>query len=694
VDGRYFCDKGNACVDNGNNNVLELHDEGGKRCVIRRGFQASYYEATYKFTWSTSNKPGWVVRWRDPGNWLAIALNPPSGMGGPQLVLRRRKDDGTVTTLAGGSGSGNLTAGNTYEAKVVVDEDPNNPGTQRLRFYVDDEGNGFGDDSAVLTDTTYIDQDWSVGMVGLYGGSSSGDAQEFDDVQVWIDNTGGQTMDDQQIDDDFDSNVLALAYDHNGNLTDDGIHKYVYDAWDRLVEVTRRVDDEDTVAEYEYDGLDRRIEKVVSNSGEGVVPGSDDDGTGIQAGDRHERYYYAGWRMLETRDDSDRTLGQWVWGTQYIDELVCYDRNMDADSDCLEADDERYYYHQDANWRVVMLTDEFGGVVERYDYTAYGEPQIFAGVSSNSEYGDSLLVSSVGNPFMHQGLFLDPETRTYQNRFRQYDPTLGRFLQRDPLGYWDGMNLYEYLGNNPLAWLDPLGLCQEDFGEDLEDLLWALLHAHPELLALLEAMPPEAWDSFEDLLAAFLDWLASRPQENVESSIAGNTAGWPPQPYVYVVVMGQPGNSALNYAVARAGDEGATLIYGAEEDKLRQLVESPNTGKLVIVAHGSPLFNAPWGGKKKGKFGPGWATRWWDDDHANISYHDVHGKVNGIAPVQVRHWSKGPNLQSVVIYSCYQGTPKRLNAWQQAFGSGVHVEANPGPARPRVSLIPYWLFGP
>ena len=96
VDGRWFCDKGNARVDNGNDNVLELHDEGGKRCVIRRGFQGSYYQATFKFKWDTSTGPGWVVRWRDPGNWLAIALIPPSGMGGPQPALCRRKDDGTV----------------------------------------------------------------------------------------------------------------------------------------------------------------------------------------------------------------------------------------------------------------------------------------------------------------------------------------------------------------------------------------------------------------------------------------------------------------------------------------------------------------------------------------------------------------------------------------------------------------------
>ena len=44
------------------------------------------------------------------------------------------------------------------------------------------------------------------------------------------------------------------TYDNAGNLTDDGVYKYVYDAWNRLVEVTRRPDDTTTIAAYEYDG--------------------------------------------------------------------------------------------------------------------------------------------------------------------------------------------------------------------------------------------------------------------------------------------------------------------------------------------------------------------------------------------------------------------------------------------------------
>lgn len=39
-----------------------------------------------------------------------------------------------------------------------------------------------------------------------------------------------------------------------------------------------------------------------------------------------------------------------------------------------------------------------------------------------------------------------------------YHPTLGTFIERDPIGYGDGMNLYEYVGSNPVNFVDPMGL--------------------------------------------------------------------------------------------------------------------------------------------------------------------------------------------------------------------------------------------
>ncbi len=66
--------------------------------------------------------------------------------------------------------------------------------------------------------------------------------------------------------------------------------------------------------------------------------------------------------------------------------------------------------------------------------------------------------SSYGNPFAWTGQRYDPAVRLYHVWARSYSPALGRWLQRDPLGYVDGVGLYEYVGAQATEMVDPLGL--------------------------------------------------------------------------------------------------------------------------------------------------------------------------------------------------------------------------------------------
>ncbi|HEJ7999666.1 TPA: RHS repeat-associated core domain-containing protein [Serratia liquefaciens] len=65
----------------------------------------------------------------------------------------------------------------------------------------------------------------------------------------------------------------------------------------------------------------------------------------------------------------------------------------------------------------------------------------------------------VTNPIRFQGQYHDHETGLHYNRYRYYDPEVGRFVGKDPIGYAGGLNVYQY-APNPTAWIDPLGLAR------------------------------------------------------------------------------------------------------------------------------------------------------------------------------------------------------------------------------------------
>lgn len=63
----------------------------------------------------------------------------------------------------------------------------------------------------------------------------------------------------------------------------------------------------------------------------------------------------------------------------------------------------------------------------------------------------------IEQPFRFQGQQFDEETGLHYNRFRYYDPVVGRFVSQDPIGLLGGSNLFQY-APNPADWIDPLGL--------------------------------------------------------------------------------------------------------------------------------------------------------------------------------------------------------------------------------------------
>jgi len=103
-----------------------------------------------------------------------------------------------------------------------------------------------------------------------------------------------------------------------------------------------------------------------------------------------------------------------------------------------------YFFHTNHEGTPERISDATGNVVWSARYEAFGRAHIE--------------VSAIDNPLRFAGQYFDAETGLHYNRFRYYDPRLGRYWSVDPAGLIGGHNLYTYVGNNPINRVDPLGL--------------------------------------------------------------------------------------------------------------------------------------------------------------------------------------------------------------------------------------------
>ena len=223
------------------------------------------------------------------------------------------------------------------------------------------------------------------------------------------------------------SGATTPVYDANGNMTTDerGYH-FKYDAWNRLVEVKDASNA--TVATYKVDALGHRIQRT-------------------ESGTTTDSYFNSGWQVIEERVSGTATV-QYVWSLASVDKLIERDRDTDNNGTL----DERVYVLQGYNNNVVALVNTSGAVVERYAYDPYGQ------VSFLSASWGTLSGSAYSMFYLFQGGQWDSATGLYDFRNRDLSPTLGRWLEQDPLGFGGGdINIYRFSGDGPTDRVDPSG---------------------------------------------------------------------------------------------------------------------------------------------------------------------------------------------------------------------------------------------
>jgi len=200
--------------------------------------------------------------------------------------------------------------------------------------------------------------------------------------------------------------------------------------------------DNSPVATYKCDAAGSRVEKAVN-------------------GGATERYVLSRAEQTSNGIDCWHVIAVFVGSNNWKQNFVCRDEIdgvvaleqkdvLDFDTDGNTTETTRNFCHANALGSVMAISDMTQATAASYRCDPYGKVTITPG-------GSTQTTDPLGQHWGFMGRFLDEETRHWHYRARYYNPGTRRFVQRDPLGYRTGPNLFAYASSSPTTRNDPSG---------------------------------------------------------------------------------------------------------------------------------------------------------------------------------------------------------------------------------------------
>lgn len=208
--------------------------------------------------------------------------------------------------------------------------------------------------------------------------------------------------------------VAGVAQTYNGNacLTGDGTWTFTYSTDNQMLTAVKT----GTSLAFKYDPFGRQVEKSV--------------------GATKTRFYYSGLQRLGDYSSAGALQTRYVYGLA-LDEVMLQVTSAGVKS----------YFHHNHQGSVIAKTNASGSVLNRYAYSPFGESAALTGTTHG-----------------FNGQRVDSESGLYFYKTRYFSPKTGRFLEPDKVGYLGGFNLYAYVNNSPLNFIDPLGFAPANNG--------------------------------------------------------------------------------------------------------------------------------------------------------------------------------------------------------------------------------------